>query len=111
MAVKNTLRLAGKGAGGRSIFLRLRSVALIKLARNLFVIKAKTADAGTRSDKRRKVCATGFHQSPSGVGFLQLRDVFQCTEAQMEVALLDHRQEFLLEFGKGFHFVALPSHR
>jgi predicted nuclease of restriction endonuclease-like (RecB) superfamily len=47
-----------------------------------------------------------FIKDPVVLEFLQLRDVPQLTEAQIETALLDHLQEFLLELGKGFSFVA-----
>ena len=38
--------------------------------------------------------------------FLGLKESPALTESQLEAALLDHLQEFLLELGKGFSFVA-----
>lgn len=47
-----------------------------------------------------------FIKDPFVLEFLNLKDVPALTESQIEKALLDHLQEFLLEFGKGFSFVA-----
>lgn len=56
--------------------------------------------------KGEKYAPQEFLKDPVVLEFLQLRDVPQLTEAQIETALLDHLQEFLLELGKGFSFVA-----
>ena len=53
-----------------------------------------------------KYAPQDFIKDPVVLEFLQLRDVPQLTESQIETALLDHLQEFLLELGKGFSFVA-----
>ncbi len=47
-----------------------------------------------------------FIKDPFVLEFLNLKDAPELTESQIEKALLDHLQEFLLEFGKGFSFVA-----
>jgi len=47
-----------------------------------------------------------FIKDPFMLEFLNLKDVPELTESKLEQALLDHVQEFLLEMGKGFSFVA-----
>lgn len=47
-----------------------------------------------------------FIKDPFVLEFLNLKDAPHLTELQIETALLDHLQEFLLEMGKGFSFVA-----
>ncbi len=47
-----------------------------------------------------------FVKDPFVLEFLNLKDAPHLTESDIEQALLDHLQEFLLEFGKGFSFVA-----
>lgn len=46
-----------------------------------------------------------FVKDPFVLEFLNLKDAPHLTESQIETALLDHLQEFLLEMGKGFSFV------
>ena len=50
--------------------------------------------------------AQDFVKDPFVLEFLNLKDAPHLTESDIEQALLDHLQEFLLEFGKGFSFVA-----
>lgn len=47
-----------------------------------------------------------FIKDPFVLEFLNLKDAPHLSESDIEQALLDHIQEFLLEFGKGFSFVA-----
>jgi len=47
-----------------------------------------------------------FIKDPFVLEFLNLKDAPTLSESQIEQALLDHLQEFLLEMGKGFSFVA-----
>ncbi len=47
-----------------------------------------------------------FVKDPFILEFLNLKDAPHLTELDIEQGLLDHLQEFLLEFGKGFSFVA-----
>jgi predicted nuclease of restriction endonuclease-like (RecB) superfamily len=47
-----------------------------------------------------------FVKDPFVLEFLNLKDAPELSESDIEQALLDHLQEFLLEFGKGFSFVA-----
>ncbi|MFN7949500.1 MAG: PDDEXK nuclease domain-containing protein [Blastocatellia bacterium] len=49
--------------------------------------------------------AGDFVRDPYVLEFLGLRASPELTESQIETALLDHIQEFLLELGKGFSFV------
>lgn len=53
-----------------------------------------------------KYVAQDFVKDPFVLEFLNLKDVPDLTESKIEQALLDHIQEFLLEMGKGFSFVA-----
>jgi predicted nuclease of restriction endonuclease-like (RecB) superfamily len=46
-----------------------------------------------------------FVKDPFILEFLNLKDAPHLTESEIEQALLNHIQEFLLEFGKGFSFV------
>lgn len=46
-----------------------------------------------------------FVKDPYVLEFLGLKDVPQLTENQLESALIEHLQEFMLELGKGFSFV------
>lgn len=71
---------------------------------------------GASADKRKmletgrasadKYHAQDFIKDPFVLEFLNLRDAPHLTESDIEQALLDHLQEFLLELGKGFSFVA-----
>ena len=71
----------------------------------------------TASQQKRKMLEKGressekyqpqdFVKDPYILEFLNLRDVPELTESQIEQGLLDHVEEFLLEMGKGFCFVA-----
>lgn len=53
-----------------------------------------------------RYAAQDFVRDPYVLEFLGLRESPALTESQLEAALLDHLQEFLLELGKGFSFVA-----
>jgi predicted nuclease of restriction endonuclease-like (RecB) superfamily len=53
-----------------------------------------------------KYAAQDFVKDPYVLEFLGLKESPMLTEFQLETALLDHLQEFLLELGKGFSFVA-----
>ena len=47
-----------------------------------------------------------FIKDPYVLEFLGLKDVPKLTESQLESGLIEHLQEFMLELGKGFSFVA-----
>ncbi len=53
-----------------------------------------------------KYAARDFVKDPYVLEFLGLKESPALSESQLEAALLDHLQEFLLELGKGFSFVA-----
>ena len=71
---------------------------------------------GAAKDKRQmletgragedKYNAQDFIKDPFVLEFLNLKDVPDLSESDIETALLDHIQDFLLEMGKGFCFVA-----
>jgi len=56
--------------------------------------------------KAEKYEPQDFVKDPYVLEFLGLKESPDFTETQLESALLDHLQEFLLELGKGFSFVA-----
>jgi predicted nuclease of restriction endonuclease-like (RecB) superfamily len=66
--------------------------------------KRKMLEAGRAS--KDKYHPQDFVKDPFVLEFLNLKDAPHLTESDIEQALLDHLQEFLLEFGKGFSFVA-----
>lgn len=47
-----------------------------------------------------------FYQKPGSVGFFKIPTNKAYTEKELEQALIDNLQQFLLELGKGFSFVA-----
>ena len=66
--------------------------------------KRKMLERGRATNDKYK--PQDFIKDPFVLEFLDLKDVPGLTEAKLETALLDHIQEFLLEIGKGFSFVA-----
>ena len=66
--------------------------------------KRKMLEAGRASEDKYQ--PQDFVKDPFVLEFLNLKDAPHLTESDIEQALLDHLQEFLLEFGKGFSFVA-----
>jgi predicted nuclease of restriction endonuclease-like (RecB) superfamily len=57
-------------------------------------------------EEGEKYSPQDFVKDPYVLEFLNLRESPELTESKIETALLDHLQEFLLELGKGFCFVA-----
>jgi len=53
-----------------------------------------------------KYAAEDFVKDPYVLEFLHLKEAPGLNESQLETALLNHLQEFLLELGKGFSFVS-----
>lgn len=51
-----------------------------------------------------------FIKNPTVLEFLNLPTSTACTEQEFEQALIDNLQQFLLELGKGFSFVARQKH-
>lgn len=66
----------------------------------------KRAALGTARDGAETYAPADFVKDPFVLEFLGLKDVPDLTESQLEGALLEHLQEFLLELGTGFSFVA-----
>jgi predicted nuclease of restriction endonuclease-like (RecB) superfamily len=66
--------------------------------------KRKMLEAGRASGD--KYHPQDFIKDPFVLEFLNLKDAPHLSESDIEQALLDHIQEFLLELGKGFSFVA-----
>ena len=63
--------------------------------------------AQTRQEsKGRPAAARSFVRDPVMLEFLGLPDTGRLLEAKLEAALMDKLQQFLLELGKGFAFVA-----
>lgn len=57
-------------------------------------------------DSAEKYAPTEFIKDPYVLDFLGLKASPELNESQIEAALLEHLQEFLLELGRGFSFVA-----
>ncbi|MBU2638888.1 MAG: DUF1016 family protein [Nanoarchaeota archaeon] len=70
----------------------------LALSKNKKPLLAKTKVSQTSPDEQIK--------DPYVLEFLNLKQESQYTESQIEQALIDHLQEFLLELGKGYAFVA-----
>lgn len=51
-----------------------------------------------------------FIKNPAVLEFLNLPTAYSYTEAELEKALIDNLQKFILELGKGFAFVARQEH-
>jgi len=58
------------------------------------------------SDSSAKAVHLDFIKDPYVLEFLQLPEARQLKESQLEQAIIDELQKFLLELGKGFSFVA-----
>lgn len=58
------------------------------------------------SDPATKAAHLDFIKDPYVLEFLQLPETSQLKESQLEQAIIDELQKFLLELGKGFSFVA-----
>lgn len=59
-----------------------------------------------RSIKRQELLPEDILKSPTVLEFLNLPDVAPLHESELEQAIIDNLQSFLLELGKGFAFVA-----
>lgn len=69
-------------------------------SRNRKLIRAEIHDLGQNSTPE------DFIKDPYVLEFLQLRDNTSFRENELETALIDKLQEFMLELGRGFSFVA-----
>lgn len=63
-----------------------------------------------RMTKEEQQSPKDFIKNPAVLEFLNLPASKSYTEAQLEKGLIDNLQEFLLELGKGFAFVARQKH-
>lgn len=61
-------------------------------------------------EKTTALQATDFIKSPTVLEFLNLPTSMAYSEAELEKALIDNLQQFMLELGKGFAFVARQQH-
>lgn len=61
-------------------------------------------------EKTQKLQASDFIKSPTVLEFLNLPTHLAYSEAELEKALIDNLQQFMLELGKGFAFVARQQH-
>lgn len=61
-------------------------------------------------EKTTALQANDFIKSPTVLEFLNLPSNLAYTEAELEKALIDNLQQFMLELGKGFAFVARQQH-
>jgi predicted nuclease of restriction endonuclease-like (RecB) superfamily len=57
-------------------------------------------------DHSEKYLPSDFVKDPFVLEFLDLKESPELNESQLESALIEHLQEFLLELGRGFSFVA-----
>lgn len=60
--------------------------------------------------KTQSLQADDVIKNPTVLEFLNLPSSWAYTEAELEKALIDNLQQFLLELGKGFAFVARKQH-
>lgn len=61
-------------------------------------------------EKTATLQAADFIKSPTVLEFLNLPTSMAYSEAELEKALIDNLQQFMLELGKGFAFVARQQH-
>ncbi|MCF7815381.1 MAG: PDDEXK nuclease domain-containing protein [Candidatus Cloacimonetes bacterium] len=72
--------------------------------------KIKEAVIKEAKEKTEKNNPKNILKDPYVLEFLQLENRPQYTENEMETALIDHLQKFLLELGRGFSFVGRQKH-
>jgi predicted nuclease of restriction endonuclease-like (RecB) superfamily len=81
-----------------------------QLERNLqsrsFQRLLSSQSSGTQADPLRSETLGDFIKDPYVLEFLQLPESGQLRESDLEQAIIDELQKFLLELGKGFSFVA-----
>ena len=69
-------------------------------------MRGKRADSSACAKRTGDKCAVRCDKRPICVGILDLKDYSSLRESDLEQALIDKLQEFLLELGRGFCFVA-----
>ena len=73
----------------------------------LLASREKAPVVAEAKEKMRKVKPEHFIHDPFVLEFLDLKDYPSIHESDIEQALIDHLQQFLLELGRGFCFVDL----
>ena len=71
----------------------------------LLASKEKETVVAEANEKLKEVAPTQFIRDPFVLEFLDLKDYPALHESDIEQALIDHLQQFLLELGRGFCFV------
>lgn len=66
----------------------------------------KTEMLAQARDEAEKYAPSDFVKDPFVLEFLGLKDAPHLSETQLESALIEHLQDFLLELGRGFSFVS-----
>ncbi|MBR6016912.1 MAG: DUF1016 family protein [Prevotella sp.] len=72
----------------------------------LLASKDKTPVVVEAKEKMSEIKPEHFIRDPFVLEFLNLKDYPALRESDIEQALIDHLQQFLLELGRGFYFVA-----
>lgn len=85
-----------------------RNIASQYYGRRLLVQRAAQSSAKTKEDARKS--PENFIKNPLIADFLQFHQNSRYTETQLEQALIDNLQQFILELGKGFAFVERQKH-
>jgi predicted nuclease of restriction endonuclease-like (RecB) superfamily len=70
------------------------------------VLTTKTTATGKQDTDDEKYLVTDFIKDPCVFEFLNIPQTLTASEKQVETALINNLQRFLLELGKGFSFVA-----
>ena len=76
------------------------------LYERLLLSTEKRAALDKETANAEKYAPADFVKAPFVLEFLGLKDAPDLSESQLEGALIEHLQEFLLELGHGFSFVA-----
>ncbi|QIM62487.1 hypothetical protein A1D29_03775 [Pasteurellaceae bacterium Orientalotternb1] len=86
-----------------------RNIATLYYER-LLATPNKTPIRAEMQEKAEPLKPSDFIKNPTVLEFLQLPTNHAYTEAELEKALIDNLQQFMLELGKGFAFVARQQH-
>ena len=86
-----------------------RNISTLYYDRIVTSIDKKTVEDEMK-DKTKKLQAEEFIKNPVVLEFLDLPTNMSYTESQLEKALIDDIQKFMMELGKGFAFVERQQH-
>ena len=86
-----------------------RNISTLYYDRIVTSIDKKTVEDEMK-DKTKKLQAEEFIKNPVVLEFLDLPSKMSYTESQLEKALTDDIQKFMMELGKGFAFVERQQH-